>query len=78
MIARKKQKLLYCVAQVTMRGSTPDVSFYAYSNGSYGLHLVGNIDDENVLWYDTEEEAKKHIFNSFECVISKWRYIENN
>lgn len=63
----------YCVAQlyVNCKGEC-DVSYYAYQNNIYWLHLVSDWNDENVLWYDTEEEAKKHIFNSFECVVSRY------
>ena len=62
----------YCVANlhVNCLGES-DVSFYAYSEGPYGLHRVNDWNDKNVLWYDTEEEAKKQIYNSCECVVSK-------
>ena len=39
--------------------------------GPYGLHLIENMKDEYVLWYDTKEEAQAHIMNSEgEYVIS--------
>lgn len=67
----------FCVANVYMNclGETT-VSFYAYQNNNYGLHLVSDINDENILWYDTEAEAKKHILNSWECILSKGRTIK--
>ena len=66
-------EIRYCVAHlyVNCKGEA-SVSYYAYiNNNMYGLHLVNDINDKYVLWYDTEEEAKKHIFNACECVISK-------
>lgn len=62
----------YAAAEVWMRGNKPSVSFYAYSNDAYGLHRVADWDDSNVLWYDTEEEAKGMAHNSNDCVISRW------
>lgn len=62
----------YCVANVYVNciGESM-VSYYAFSNDVYGLHLIENFKDEHVLWYDTEEEARKHIFNRVgECVLS--------
>lgn len=66
-------QIKYCVAQVSMIGGKPNVSFYAYLKGPYGLHQVSDWDDPNVLWYDTVEEAKKQIWpgNHFECVLSR-------
>lgn len=62
----------YCVAHVYVNCiGEATVSYYAYQKGSYGLHLVGNKNDENVLWYDTAEEARKHVMcNEGECVMS--------
>ena len=61
----------YCVAQVNMVGNVPEVSFYAFSNDGYGLHRVDDINDRNVLWYNTERKAKEHRLNSNDCVVSK-------
>lgn len=66
----------YCVAQVNLFGGKAEVSYYAYSNDVYGLHRVGDIHDPNVVWYDTEEEAKRAIFNSNDCVLSLGRDVK--
>lgn len=65
----------YCVAQVDVYAGEPEVRFYAYHNNKYGLYLTDDISDPNVLWYDTEAEAKEHVLNANECVISKGRDI---
>lgn len=66
----------YCVAQlnVNCKGEVR-VSYYAFSNDMYGLHLVSDWNDANVIWYDTEEEAKKAIWNTNECIVD--RYFES-
>ncbi len=63
----------YCVVQVSMMGGKPDVTFFAYSLGAYGLHRVSDWDDPNVLWYDTVDEAQGRIWpgNANECVVSR-------
>lgn len=65
-------KTRYCVAQIYVNClGEASVSYYAFCRG-YGLHAVKDINDKFVLWYDTKEEAQKHIMNSEgECVISK-------
>lgn len=64
----------YCVASVNNYGNGWEVSFYAFLEGAYGLHRIGDWDDPAVLWYDTEAEAMKRRFNSNDCVLS--RYFE--
>lgn len=66
------KNIKYCVASVYVNClGESTVSFYAY-NKAYGLHLAPNKNDEDVLWHDTLEEAKKHIMNKNdgECVLS--------
>lgn len=68
-----KSQRKYCVANVYMNSlGEARVSYYAYQKGPYGTHLTEDIDDEYVLWYDTEEEARGMIHNSEgECVLSR-------
>lgn len=64
----------YCVAAMESNRDESNqyhAAFYAVKSG-YGLHKVGDINDEFILWYDTEKEAKQHRLNSNDCVISKW------
>lgn len=67
----------YCVAHlyVNCLGESR-VSYYAYQKGPYGLHLTEDYNDENILWYETEKEAKGHILNSCECIVSRWFNVE--
>lgn len=65
----------YCVARVWLEAGEPRVTFMAYCRG-YGLHEISNINDEYVLWYDTEAEAKKHLMGANSCVLSKGRDIK--
>lgn len=60
---------LYYVASVRSNLKEVAVSYYAYKEGVYGLHLTSDINDPNILFYETEEAAKKHIFNANECVL---------
>lgn len=60
----------YCVASVYVDLVNTKISYYAYQNKVYGLHLVSSWKDENVLWYDTEKEAKEHRFNANDCILS--------
>lgn len=62
----------YCVAEVTLLGEQPEVTYYAYFQNAYGLCLVPNIDEEHILWYDTEKEALGHRWNACDCVIMKY------
>ena len=66
------KNIKYCVANIfTNCLGECVVRIYAY-NKAYGLHLASNKNDEDVLWYDTLEEAKKHVMNKneSECVLS--------
>lgn len=63
-------KMKYCVANLYVNLQDTNVTYYAYQKGPYGLHLVNDWKDKNVIWYDSEEEAKKHILNTNECIIS--------
>lgn len=68
-----KSNKKYCVANVHMNSlGEVSVSYRAYMKGPYGAHFVGDIDDEYVLWYDTEEEARGMIYNrEGECILSR-------
>lgn len=68
-----KYRLQYCVARVSVYMTGPEVAYYAYQKGPYGLHLASDINDECVLWYDTAAEARKHLRNENECIISMRR-----
>lgn len=65
----------YCVAQlyVNCLGETM-VTYGAYSEDAYGSHWTVDWNEDDVLWYNTEGEAKAHICNSNECVVC--RYFE--
>lgn len=68
-----KSNYKFCVASVV-----PDyegvrehkVVYYAYKAG-YGVHSVDDINDDYVVWYDTEQEALKQRLKSSDCVVSK-------
>ena len=65
------RNIKYCVAKVYANLVDTTVSYYAYQNNNYGLHLVGSWRDNDVLWYDSYEEAQKHIMNrEGACVMS--------
>lgn len=65
------KNIKYCVANIYVNClGESTIGFYAY-NKAYGLHLVSSKNDDDVLWYDTLDDAKKHIINSIgECVLS--------
>lgn len=62
-------KTVYCVASVSIFSGKPDVSYYAYKKGPYGLHRVGDYKDPNVVWYKTEQDALRARWNANDCVI---------
>ncbi len=62
----------YCVCNVWLNGGEAHVRYYAFREGQYGLHLVEDIEDKDILWYSSAAEAKEHIWNTNECVISKY------
>ncbi len=66
-------KCKYCVAKLYVDGfGAPHVSYYAYRNDMYGLHTIESINDPDVLWYDSIEEAREHILNrTNECVVER-------
>ena len=59
----------YCVASVSVSLKSTTVTYYAFHEGAYGLHLVSSWKDEDVLWYDTEKEALGHRWNGNDCVL---------
>lgn len=67
-------EIKYCVASVRVDMTGAEVTYYAGSNDMYGLHRVGDINDPNVIWHDTEDKALKCRFNANDCVIA--RHIE--
>lgn len=58
----------YVVAQIRITKNKTRVLFRAYTN-LYGIHLCENLNDKHIMWYKTEEEAKKNIHNTNECVL---------
>ena len=64
-------QIKYCVASIETAGGKPYAVFYAYREGGYGLHKVGDWDDPLVRWYDTEAEAMKARWNPNDCVVSR-------
>jgi len=61
----------YCVAQVYVNLVGSYVTFYAFREGAYGLHRVSDINDPDVLWYDSEAEALTHRWNACDCVVMR-------
>lgn len=59
----------YVVAQIRITKNKTKVLFRAYTK-LYGIHLCEDLNDKYILWYKTEEEAKKNIHNANECVLS--------
>lgn len=64
-------KIKYCVASVETTGGKPYVAFYAFREGGYGLHKVGDWNDPAVQWYDTQDEAMKARWNANDCVVCR-------
>lgn len=67
-------KYKYCVAAMESNydGSGQyHAAFYAFRNDQYGLHKTSDPNDKDIIWYDTENEAKAHIINSNDCVLSR-------
>lgn len=64
-----KNAVKYCVAQLYVNKMGAHVTYYAYSDDAYGLHRVSDINDNNVLWYDTVDEASKNKMNYSDCVV---------
>ena len=60
----------YCVANVYVNLEGAYVTYYAYGNNQYGLHLVDDWRYNCVVWYDTEKEAMEHRINAEDCVLS--------
>lgn len=59
----------YCVASVRIDLGGTEVTYYAFREGAYGLHLVSDWKNNDVLWYDTEREALDHRWNGNDCVL---------
>ena len=64
-------EIKYCVASVSTCMGTPQVSFYAYKAGAYGLHLVDDYNSTDIVWYDDEKDALKARWNASDCVLSR-------
>ena len=62
----------YCVASIYIpMNNVPMVSYYAYQPNSNGSYRIGDINDEYVVWYDSEQEALDARRNACECVIGR-------
>ena len=62
----------YCVASIYIpMNNVPMVSYYAYQPNSNGSYKIGDINDEYVVWYDSEQEALDARRNACECVIGR-------
>lgn len=61
----------YCVAEVNAVCGDHKVTFYAFKQGQYGLHRVADWDDENIIWFDTKEEAMNCRLNINDCVLCR-------
>jgi hypothetical protein len=69
-------EIRYCIASVRVGiDGKVEVTYFAFKDGAYGLHLVDDINDESVLWYETEEEAESHRLNANECIVPRGRDI---
>ena len=76
----KKQKLVWYVAKtyINCKGEA-DVSVMCYQNNVYGTHWSGNLLDKNIVYFDTEEKAKKIAYgwaNTDMTVHCRWIDIE--
>lgn len=67
--------LKYCVAEVNTSAGIPEVTFYAFQQGGYGLHRVSDWNDRNVQWYDSKAEAMNNRLCANDCVLP--RYFED-
>lgn len=69
-------EIKYCIASVRVDSKGEAVvTYFAFKNGAYGLHSVDNINDESVIWYETEAEAENHRLNANDCIVSRGRDI---
>jgi hypothetical protein len=56
------EKHYWFVAQTYVNLGGASVSYFAFREGAYGLHTTSDINDENICYYTTEEEAKKFAY----------------
>lgn len=56
------EKRYWFVAQTYVNLAGASVSYFAYSDGPYGLHTTPDINDENICYYETEEAAKRFAY----------------
>lgn len=71
----KKQKRVFYIAKTYINLAGADVSVMCYQNNVYGTYWSGNLNDENIVYYDTEEKAKKVAYgwaNTDMTVHSRW------
>lgn len=62
----------YCVVEVVFYGGEPHLCYCGNDNGAC---MFTDYHDPRVTWYDTVAEAKEHLWNYNDCVIS--RMFEN-
>ncbi|MGN0466218.1 MAG: hypothetical protein ACI4F9_07720 [Lachnospiraceae bacterium] len=59
----------YCVASVCVDLERVRTYVGYYAQGTHGLYLTSSWENENVIWYDTEDEAMEHRLNANNCVL---------
>ncbi|MNI78294.1 hypothetical protein D3C76_224560 [compost metagenome] len=68
------------VAETYVNAKGATVGFFAYSKGSYGMHITENINDPNILYFENEEAAKdfayKNVANTNRTVHC--RYLDSS
>lgn len=62
-------KYEYCIVSIY---NNDEITFKAYQP-SWGVYCVRNYDDENILWYDSKDEAKEEISNENEFILSRFK-----
>jgi hypothetical protein len=66
-------KIKYFIASLYINEVGAEVTYYAYKEGSYGLHRTPDINDPNIIYYDTLEEARKQKPNDSDSI--HFRYV---
>lgn len=56
------EKRYWFVAQTYVNLVGADVSYFASKNGPYGMHTTPDVDDENIIYFLTEDAARRFAY----------------
>lgn len=68
-----KMVFKYCVASVNFENGIAVVSYRAQKNSRSEFYNEYDMNDENIIWYDTEKEALNNRINPNDCVV--WKFF---